>query len=82
MKKECDEKIPNNEYKIATVDSTHEFQSFLDPQSSTAGIASYYNSDGTKFETFKDFAIKLVIKSDAGHKHPIVKDLRAIALSI
>ena len=79
---EEDVTLANNEYKIATVDSTHEFQGFLDPQSSTAGIASYYNSDGTKYETFKDFAIKLVIKSDAGHKHPIVKDLRAIALSI
>ena len=41
-----------------------------------------FNSEGSKYETFKDFAIKLVIKSDAGHKHPIVKDLRAIALSI
>jgi hypothetical protein len=44
-------------------------------------IVRYYNSDGAYFDGFKQFAIKIVLRSSNGsHVIPRVKDLRTIAL--
>ena len=63
---------------IATVDLPQ--TAFKDPQNEK--VATYYNSGGTKFATYKVFAIKIVLLSDDISTVPAVKDYRAIALSV
>ena len=63
---------------IATVDLPQ--TAFKDPQNDK--VATYYNSGGTKFATYKVFAIKIVLLSDDISTVPAVKDYRAIALSV
>jgi hypothetical protein len=47
------------------------------------GIVTYYSNTGAKFETYKTFAIKIVMTSDEGsHLVPRVQDMRAICLQI
>ena len=53
---------------------------FKDPQNSS--VVTYFNSDGSKFNTYKMFAIKIVLLSDSTATAPAIKDFRAIALSI
>lgn len=62
------------------------------PWSSTATGANYYlesplgvtysSSDGKTYTTFKQFQIKIVLKSNDSSKVPIIDDLRAIALQM
>ena len=53
---------------------------FKDPGNDS--IATYYNSAGSKQQTYKVFAVKIVLLSDDSTSSPEVKDMRAIALSI
>lgn len=74
--------MANNDYPIRIVDATHKNQAFKDPQGSTAQMTSYFNTDGAKFETYKQFQLKFVLRADEAWKHPLIKDYRAIALSV
>ena len=53
---------------------------FKDPQNDT--VATYFNSTGSKFSTYKVFAVKIVLLSDSTATTPAIKDFRAIALSV
>lgn len=55
-------------------------QAFKDPQNN--GIVRYYNSAGAPFDTYKSFAIKIVLKSPTPFVVPRVFDVRSIALSV
>ena len=63
---------------VSTV--TYPQTAFKDPQNSK--VVTYFNSDGSKFSTYKVFAIKIVLLSDSTASAPAVKDYRAIALSV
>ena len=68
----------NTQADIFKVDTPQ--TAFKDPQNSF--IATYYNSNQNKFDTFKNFQIKIVLLSDNAARSPRVKDFRALALSI
>ena len=68
----------NTGANIATVDLPQ--TAFKDPQNDK--VVTYYNSGGTKFATYKVFAIKIVLLTDDISTVPAVKDYRAIALSV
>ena len=68
----------NTGASIATVDLPQ--TAFKDPQNDK--VVTYYNSSGSKFATYKVFAIKIVLLSDDISTVPAVKDYRAIALSV
>jgi hypothetical protein len=53
---------------------------FKDPQNGS--VVTYFNAEGSKFNTYKVFAIKIVLLSDSTATAPAIKDFRAIALSI
>jgi hypothetical protein len=53
---------------------------FKDPDNDS--IAAYYNSAGSLQQSFKTFAVKIILLSDDSTTVPTVKDMRAIALSI
>ena len=53
---------------------------FKDPDNDS--IAAYYNSAGSLQQSFKTFAVKIILLSDDSTTVPKVKDMRAIALSI
>ena len=53
---------------------------FKDPQNSK--VTTYFNSGGTKFSTYKVFAVKIVMLSDDTSTVPAIKDYRALALSV
>lgn len=53
---------------------------YLDQTNS--GILTYVNAGGSKFVTFKSFAIKIVLVTSNPVKIPMVHDLRAIALQV
>lgn len=43
-------------------------------------VVWYMNGDGSKFRTFKNFSVKIVLTSSNSSKVPLVRDMRAIAL--
>ena len=53
---------------------------YKDPQNES--IATYYNSGQNKFDTFKQFQLKIVMLSDNAARIPRLNDYRALALSI
>ena len=54
---------------------------YLNPESSpTTNVIEYYNKSGSRMQSFKYFAIKLVYTSSDRVNIPRVNDLRAIAL--
>jgi hypothetical protein len=53
---------------------------FADPQN--AYLTTYFNDTGSKFETYKTFAIKIVLKAEGKNIVPRLRDMRAIALSV
>jgi hypothetical protein len=59
---------------IPTVRNT----AFLNPDNSE--IAEYYNNSSSRFESFKYFAIKIVLTSTDRVNYPRLNDVRAIAL--
>ena len=53
---------------------------FKDPQNSK--IATYYNSAQNKFDTYKQFQLKIVMLSNNAARVPRIQNFRAIATSI
>lgn len=53
---------------------------FANPQND--GIVRYYSASGAAYDTYKSFAIKIVMKSENSNIVPRVLDLRVIALSV
>ena len=53
---------------------------FTDPQNSL--VATYFSPDGAKFDTYKTFAIKIILTAESRNIVPRLKDMRAIALSV
>ena len=50
---------------------------------SNSNIVRYYNSSNAYFDTFKQFSIKIVLRTNNGsHVVPRVRDLRAVALQV
>ena len=46
-------------------------------------VVRYFNTSNAHFDTYKSFALKIVLRSSTGsHRIPRVKDLRAIALQV
>ena len=68
----------NTQADILKVDTPQ--TAFKDPQNEF--IATYYNSGQNKFDTFKNFQIKIVMLSNNAALAPRVRDFRALALSI
>ena len=55
-----------------------EHTAFLNPDNSE--IVEYYNNTSSRFESFKYFAIKVVLTSTDRVNYPRLNDIRAIAL--
>ena len=53
---------------------------FKDPQNES--IATYFDANGTKYDEYKSFAIKIVLTATSSNIVPKVNDYRAIALSV
>ena len=47
-----------------------------------SGIARYISADGTVFDTFKTFAVKIVLTSNASQIVPRMSDMRCLALQV
>jgi len=45
-------------------------------------VVRYYNSSGSLYTGYKTYAIKIVLLSNTTHYPPVVKDLRALAVSL
>ena len=54
-------------------------EAFRDP--SNSNIVSYYNG-ASLFDTYKTFAIKIVLRATASNRVPRLRDVRALALSV
>jgi hypothetical protein len=59
--------------------STYKNQAFTNKDNNN--VVRYYNSSGSEFDTYKTFAIKIVMVSDFDYIFPIVDNYRAVALS-
>ena len=59
--------------------STYKNQAFTNKDNDN--VVRYYNSAGSEFDTYKTFAIKIVMVSDFDYLFPIVDNYRAVALS-
>ena len=53
---------------------------FANPQND--GVVRYYSASGAAYDTYKSFAIKIVMKTENSNIIPRVEDLRVIALSV
>lgn len=61
--------------------SATDYSAYLNSENSN--IVRYRNSDGALFDTYKTFAIKIVMLSSVGpHLVPKIEDMRAIALQL
>lgn len=58
---------------------TDKNSAFLDNQN--FNVVRYYNSSNAKYDGFKKFALKIVLKSSTEYKVPVIKEYRAIATS-
>ena len=59
--------------------STYKNQGFTNKDNDN--VVRYYNTSGSEFDTYKTFAIKIVMVSDFDYIFPIVDNYRAVALS-
>jgi hypothetical protein len=64
-----------------SVSSTIDEAEYLELEFSPAGVNTNYVSDTVTYDSFKTFAIKIVMISPKTTKVPLIKDLRAIALA-
>ena len=53
---------------------------FKNPQND--GVVRYYAPSGAAYDSYRTFAIKIVLKSDSTYRVPRVHDMRVIALSV
>lgn len=65
--------------KIQKLSDTNKFSGFINPQNSN--IVRYYTKNYAPKDTYKVFAIKIVLLSEDSFRGPILKDIRAIAVS-
>jgi hypothetical protein len=65
--------------KIELVSTKNKHSAFINPQNSN--IVRYYTKDLSQKDTYKKFAIKIVLLSEETFKAPLVRDVRAIAVS-
>ena len=53
---------------------------FKNPQNS--GVVRYYSPNGSAYDSYRSFAIKIVLKSSTSYITPEVDDMRVLALSV
>ena len=53
---------------------------FKNPQNS--GVVRYYSPNGSAYDSYRSFAIKIVFKSSTSYITPEVDDMRVLALSV
>ena len=63
---------------ISVLDEPH--TAYRNPQNDN--VVSYINEAGAEFDTFKQFAVKIVLLAEGTHLVPRVRDMRAIALTV
>jgi hypothetical protein len=76
--------ITNNSFlasglKIAKVSNNNLNSAFLNPQNKN--VARYYTKNYAPKDTYKSFSIKVVMLSDDSYTGPIIKDVKAVAVS-
>jgi hypothetical protein len=76
--------ITNNSFlasglKIAKVSNNNLNSAFLNPQNKN--VARYYTKNYAPKDTYKSFSVKVVMLSDDSYTGPIVKDVKAVAVS-
>ena len=64
-----------------TVSASDEFGEYLELEFSPVGANTNYTSNSVTYDSFKTYAIKIVMTSSNTTKVPLIKDLRAIALA-
>lgn len=65
--------------KIAKISTNNIKSAFINPQNDN--IVRYYNDSRARFDTYKQFAIKIVMLSETTFIVPIVRDIRTVAVS-
>lgn len=65
--------------KIEKISDTNKFSAFINPQNKN--IVRYYTKNYAPKDTYKVFATKIVLLSENSFRGPILKDIRAIAVS-
>jgi hypothetical protein len=50
--------------------------------SMNSGTVRYHDSDGVPYDSYKQYAIKIVLTADSNNLVPKVQDMRALALSV
>lgn len=65
--------------KIAKFSATNTKSAFINPQGNN--VVRYYNDSRARFDTYKQFAIKVVMLSSTTYIVPIVRDIRTVAVS-
>lgn len=86
--KEYEYSVPTSiDYSRYTASSTTTntaigYTAYVNPSSTPAGILRYTDSSGSVYETYKTFAIKIVLLSTDGTYVPKINDLRGIALQV
>jgi len=69
----------SNGLQIEKVSDANKFSAFINPQNSN--IARYYTNGLAPVDTYKQFALKVVLLSPYTFSVPLIKDVRAIAVS-
>ena len=64
-----------------TVSRTDSENDYLELEYSTTTSNANYITDSVTYDSFKTFAVKIVMTSSTTTKVPLIKDLRAIALA-
>ena len=64
-----------------TVSKTEDLGEYLELEFSPVAVNTDYTSNGVTYDSFKTFAIKIVMLSADTTKVPLIKDLRIIALA-
>ena len=65
--------------KVEVVSAVNRRSAFINPQN--RNVVRYYTKGLSPKDTYKKFTIKIVLLSDDSYKAPLVKDVRAIAVS-
>ena len=69
----------NGAVKIELVSETNKNSAFINPQN--RNVVRYYTADMSPLDTYNQFLIKIVLLSENTWRAPLVKDVRAIAVS-
>lgn len=69
----------NGSMKIEKISDVNKNAAFINPQN--RNVVRYYTTDMAPLDTYNKFALKIVLLSDSVWSAPLVKDVRAIAVS-